>query len=144
MGESVHKVDQKGRVSVPAQFRRKLEVDDPDCAQGLNPNVVLIYGLYGGRCLEGYSVLTFGELNDSISRMPRFSEDRKILERIINTKSLFTQLDENGRFVLPARLREQVGIGDEAYFAGMGDRFQVWAPDAFAADEAGIAADLAA
>ena len=144
MGESVHRVDQKGRVSVPAQFRRKLEVDDPDCAQGLNPNLVLIYGLYGGRCLEGYSVLTFGELNDSISRMPRFSEDRKILERIINTKSLFTQLDENGRFVLPARLREQVGIGDEAYFAGMGDRFQVWAPDAYAADEAGIAEDLAA
>ena len=31
-GESVHKVDQKGRVSVPAPFRRVLEEGDPDWA----------------------------------------------------------------------------------------------------------------
>ena len=71
--------------------------------------MVLIYGLHGGVCLEGYSMRTFGELNESISRMPRFSEDRKALERIINTKALFTQVDETGRIVLPDRLREQIG-----------------------------------
>jgi MraZ protein len=146
MGESVHKVDQKGRVSVPAQFRRKLEADDPDYDKHENPTpaVVLIYGLHRGVCLEGYSMLTFGELNDSISAMSRFSEDRKALERIVNTKALFTQVDETGRIVLPQRLREQIGIGDEAYFAGMGDRFQVWSPEAYAADEARLVQALEA
>ena len=43
-GESVHKVDQKGRVSVPAPFRRVLEEGDPDWTEGLNPNLVIIYG----------------------------------------------------------------------------------------------------
>ena len=36
-GESVHKVDQKGRVSVPAPFRRVLEEGDPDWAAGQDP-----------------------------------------------------------------------------------------------------------
>ena len=55
-GESVHKVDQKGRVSVPASFRRVLEEGDPDWAPGQNPNFVLIYGMPSGHCLEGYTV----------------------------------------------------------------------------------------
>ena len=46
-GESVHKVDQKGRVSVPAPFRRVLEEGDPDWTHGQNPNLVLIYGMPG-------------------------------------------------------------------------------------------------
>ncbi|MCB1402509.1 MAG: cell division/cell wall cluster transcriptional repressor MraZ, partial [Rhodobacteraceae bacterium] len=41
-GESVHKVDQKGRVSVPAPFRRVLEEGDPDWSSGQNPTLVLI------------------------------------------------------------------------------------------------------
>ena len=36
-GESVHKVDQKGRVSVPASFRRVIEEGDPDWGAGVNP-----------------------------------------------------------------------------------------------------------
>ena len=36
-GESVHKVDQKGRVSVPAPFRRVLEEGDPDWTDGAEP-----------------------------------------------------------------------------------------------------------
>jgi DNA-binding transcriptional regulator/RsmH inhibitor MraZ len=35
-----------------------------------------------------------------------------------------------------------IGLGDEALFAGMGDKFQIWAPEAFAEDEARIAAEL--
>jgi MraZ protein len=141
MGESVHKVDQKGRVSVPVQFRRKLEADDPDFDRADNPTpaLVLIYGLHGGVCLEGYSMETFGELNDSISRQGRFSDERTALERIVNTKALFTQVDETGRIVLPQRLRDQIGVTDEAYFAGMGDRFQIWAPGAYAAEETRLA-----
>ena len=30
------------------------------------------------------------------------------------------------------------GLDDEALFAGMGEHFQIWAPDAYAADKAGI------
>ena len=127
-GESVHKVDGKGRVSVPASFRRVLEEGDPDWTEGLNPTFVLVYGSPSGRCLDGYTVEGIAKIDDKISRLPTFSPERKALERWLNTQSVYVQVDENGRMVLPARLREQIGLGDEATFAGMGDRFQIWAP----------------
>lgn len=133
-GESVHKVDAKGRVSVPAPFRRVLEEGDPDWAPGQNPNLVLIYGGPSGRCLEGYTIEAVAALDDKISRMPTFSRNRKALERWLNTKSVYAQMDETGRVVLPQKLRELMGIEAEAFFAGMGDKFEIWAPDEFQAD----------
>lgn len=135
-GESVHKVDQKGRVSVPAPFRRVLEEGDPDWTEGLNPNLVIIYGRSSKRpCLEGYTIRAIGEIDDMISALPRFSPERELIERFVNTHSVYAQVDENGRMVLSARLREMIGLRDEAYFAGMGDKFQIWTPDGFAEDE---------
>lgn len=142
-GESVHKVDQKGRVSVPAPFRRVLEEGDPDWSAGLNPNFVLIYGMPGSARLEGYTIEGIGKIDDAVSRMPRFSKSRAILERMLNTKSVYAQVDENGRIVLPVRLRELIGLDGEALFAGMGDKFQVWAPDAFGIDDGDLENALA-
>jgi MraZ protein len=139
-GESVHKVDQKGRVSVPAQFRRALEEGDPDWAPGQNPTFVLIYGIPGSDCLEGYTVEGANRLNDKVARMPSFSQARKLLERLLNTQSVQAQVDENGRIVLSQRLRDKFGLDAEAYFAGMGTHFQIWSPTAYAADMAAIEA----
>lgn len=138
-GESVHKVDSKGRVSIPAAFRRVLEEGDPDWVPGNNPNLVLIYGLHGKSCLEGYSIKKMEELDDKISDLPDFSPERVALERTINTQAIYAQVDENGRMVVPARLREMIGVTSEATFAGMGDRFQIWEPGAYAEDMRRIA-----
>ena len=137
-GEGVHKVDQKGRVSVPASFRRVIEEGDPDWGAGVNPTFVLIYGMPSGHCLEGYTMAGAQALDEKVSRLPSFSKQRRALERLLNTQSVYVQIDENGRIVLPQRLREQFGLDTEAYFAGMGEHFQVWAPDAYAADMAGL------
>ena len=55
-GEAENKVDNKGRVSIPAAFRRILEEGDPDWSSGLNPNLVIVYGRRNRKCLEGYSI----------------------------------------------------------------------------------------
>ena len=88
-GESVHKVDQKGRVSVPAPFRRVLEEGDPDWAERLNPNLVLIYGMPSGHCLEGYTIEGAARLDEKVSRLPTFSKERRALERLLNTQSIY-------------------------------------------------------
>jgi len=134
-GESVNKVDQKGRVSIPAPFRRVLEEGDPEWAPGLNPNLVIVYGRKQ-TCLECFSIRGMEEIDNLIAKLPRFSRKREALERAVHTKSVYAQVDENGRTVLPQRLREMIGIGDEAFFAGMGDKFQIWEPNAYAADQA--------
>jgi MraZ protein len=138
-GEVVQKVDQKGRVSVPAQFRRVLEEGDPDWSPGQNPNMVLIYGMPSGNCLDGYTIEGAAELDAKVSRLRPFSKDRRALERLLNAQSIYAQVDENGRIVLPQRLRDSFGLAEEALFAGMGGHFQVWSPAAYEADMQGIA-----
>ena len=130
-GESLHKVDAKGRVSVPAPFRRVLEEGDPDFSRGSSPNFVIVYGGVRGDCLEGYTISSISKVDKLISKLPRFSKDREMLERFINTQSTYMQLDETGRIVLSHRLKEKIGIGDEAIFAGMGEKFQIWEPKNF-------------
>ena len=113
-GEGVHKVDQKGRVSVPASFRRAIEEEDPDWGPGVNPTFVLIYGMPSGHCLEGYTMAGAQALDDKVARLPSFSKHRRALERLLNTQSVYVQIDENGRIVLPQRLREKFGLDSEA------------------------------
>lgn len=139
-GESVHKVDQKGRVSVPAPFRRVLEEGDPDWQPGLNPNLVLIYGMKRGNCLEGYTIEGANALDEKVSRMPTFSMARRALERLLNTNSVYAQVDDTGRIGLPAKLREMFGIETDAVFAGMGEHFQIWSPEELRADTAALEA----
>jgi MraZ protein len=91
-----------------------------------------------GNCLEGYSMEGVARLDEKVSRLPTFSRQRRALERLLNTQSIYAQVDENGRIVLPQRLREMFGLDSEALFAGMGEHFQVWAPEQFRADMAAI------
>ena len=130
-GESLHKVDAKGRVSVPAAFRRVLEEGDPDFSSGSFPNCVIVYGGVRGDCLEGYTISSISKVDKLISKLPRFSKDREMLERFINTQSTYMQLDETGRIVLSHLLKEKAGIRDEAIFAGMGEKFQIWEPKSY-------------
>jgi transcriptional regulator MraZ len=133
-GESIHKVDGKGRVSIPAPFRRVLEEGDPDWKPGQNPTFVLVYGRKGRNCLEGYSMKSMEAVDDMISALPQYSRQREILERRLNSKSVYAHVDENGRIVLSAKLRDQVGIKSEAMFAGMGEKFQIWEPSDYQDD----------
>ncbi len=137
-GEAVNKIDQKGRVSVPASFRRTLEEGDPDWVPGGQPNMVLIWGGPGGKCLVGYTILGAAALDEKISRLPTFSKQRKALERWFSSQSVYAQVDDTGRFVLSAKLREMIGIESEVMFAGMGDKFEIWEPGAYAADMADL------
>ncbi|MCC6008692.1 MAG: division/cell wall cluster transcriptional repressor MraZ [Rhodobacteraceae bacterium] len=137
-GESVHKVDGKGRVSIPAAFRRVLEEGDPEWTDGLAPNLVVVYGDHRRQFLEGYTMQAIAEVDERISRLPRGSKPRRILERMFNGQSLQTQVDPTGRLVLPQKLREKIGLGEEALFIATGDTFQIWKPEAFESHQAEI------
>lgn len=134
-GESHHKVDLKGRVSIPASFRRVLEAGDPDWTEGLNPNLVIVYGDHRRNYLECYTVDAIDEVDDQIAALPRGSKERRVLEVLFSGQSHATQVDETGRLVLPARLRDKIGLEAEAFFIATGDTFQIWEPGAYTAAE---------
>ena len=134
-GESHHKVDSKGRVSIPASFRRVLEAADPNYRDGDNAELVIVYGDHRRNYLECYTMEAIDEVDSKIDALPRGSQQRKMLQRLFHGQSLPTAVDETGRLVLPAKLRQKIDLDNEAFFIAAGDTFQIWKPETYETEE---------
>jgi MraZ protein len=130
-GESHHKVDAKGRVSIPALFRRVLESGDSNWQSGDAPELVIVYGDRRREFLECYTMDAIEGVDVKIDALPRGSQERKVLQRMFHGQSFPTSVDETGRLVLPAKLRAKIGLDGEAFFIAAGDTFQIWKPETY-------------
>lgn len=137
-GEFTQKVDQKGRVSVPADFRRVLEKGDPEWREGLRPRVRIVWGDPRRKFLECFTIEAIRQVEAQIAALPRGSSTRRLLEMVMISGSDNCEVDPDGRIVLGQRLRERAGLpdGGDAVFAGALDTFQIWHPDAWEGDRA--------
>ncbi len=135
-GEGHLKVDSKGRVSIPASFRRVVEKGDPDWPSGPRPNLVIVYGLDTQRQLDCYTIEAMDEIEARIAKMQPGSIPRKMAERVFHGRAMDTQIDEDGRIVLPKFLRDKIGLASEAFFIAAGDHFEIWKPETYAEIEA--------
>ncbi|ARO14928.1 RsmH methytransferase inhibitor [Ketogulonicigenium robustum] len=132
-GEYVQKIDGKGRMSIPADFRRVLEGHDPDWAPGANPGLYLLYGEHLKNCLHVYTVAAFRQIAQGIQAMPQGAPQRRIASRLILGQSVRLDVDKDGRVVMPADQRAKLGIAEgEVRFTGAGDHFEIWENQTFA------------
>ena len=121
-----HRIDPKGRLPVPAVFRRALAESSP---------VVVVTPL--DQCLAAYPPSEWSRLEDQLRALPAFSRPAKALTRLLTSRAVDCELDVQGRILLPASLRSAAGLDREALVIGVLNRFEVWAPDrwdAFVAD----------
>ena len=134
-GNFTTKVDAKGRMSIPAPFRRGLEAGDPNWQSGVDPECVVVYGPKTQRHLEVYTVAAFEEVEDKILAMPKGSVKRKRLQRYFSGASHTLSIDNTGRIVLPQKLREKIGLDGDVFYLGTTDTFQIWNPAEYEALE---------
>lgn len=132
-GEITAKVDAKARVLIPVSFRRVLEAGDPGWSSGTRPKLVMVYGDPRRNFVECFTVAEMRRLEGRIMRLPPGDTNRRILQRNYITLSLVTEVDEDGRIVLPTRVREKLALGPdeigpatEVTFAGVLDTFHLW------------------
>ena len=135
-GSDTIKVDGKGRISIPAAFRRVIAASDPDYREGEKANVIIVFGDQNQTWLDVYTVEAMAEVEAMIDRMPRGSDEREALEDLMSGYAMDAEVDADGRMVLPARLREKMGLADEVTYLAKNDYFQLWSPLAFRANEA--------
>ncbi|MHA6324351.1 division/cell wall cluster transcriptional repressor MraZ [Roseivivax sp. CAU 1753] len=132
-GEGHQKVDKKGRVSIPASFRRVLEAGDPGWDTGKSPEFVIVYGDHRRKYLECYTIQAIEDVEERIEALQRGSNERKMLERLYSGLSVDAAVDETGRFVMTQKLRDKIGVSldSEAFFIASGDTFQIWNPETY-------------
>lgn len=130
----VNKVDRKGRVSVPAQFRATLA---DQAFQGIVAYPSLIdpaIDAFGREMLEQMSQRRFDQTmedGDFERALLGGGDDGDDTVETIMAMARELPFDGDGRIVLPAQLAEAAGITDRAAFVGRGTRFQIWSPESF-------------
>lgn len=119
-----NKIDAKGRVSVPSQFRSSL----------INESFsgMVIYESFVNECIEGCDIERIKKLSESIDNLDPFSEERDAFATAVLGGSTQISIDGDGRALLPAELLKKVNIKNELVFIGKGSTFEIWEPKKFA------------
>lgn len=119
-----NKVDAKGRVSIPAAFRSVLERDG--YAGG-----IYCYPSLDAPALDAGGERLAKKIDGLLSGLPDYSDERDELSVALYGDVQVLSIDGDGRIVLPQQLREHAGIEGEVTFVGLGEKFQMWAPERF-------------
>jgi MraZ protein len=121
-GTYQHRIDPKGRLPVPAPFRRRLS------QMGARSVVVTLLD----ECLAAYAPADWERLEAQLVALPAFSKPVKGLARLLASRAVDCGLDGQGRILLSASLRHAAGLLREATVIGVLNRFEVWSPERWA------------
>src|SRR3989344_3137797 len=121
IGEYIHSLDEKNRVSLPAKFRREM-----------GKVVVITPGLEN--CLFVFSSSAWQEVERKLtgtqtdSKLSFLRKDLRVFNRNMFGQAADAEVDGVGRILLPNFLKEKIGLGSEAVIVGVGDRAEIWNP----------------
>ena len=115
-----NKIDKKGRVSFPSSFRNILPKT--------NKSEIILYKSIKSPSIEGCGVGRLNEIARRINNLDFFSEDYDDFSTSIFSEIVTTNIDKEGRFLIPEELKQYAGIKTEAAFFGQGHFFQIWEP----------------
>ena len=119
-GNFTHTVDEKGRVSLPAEFRRVL-------TERNETSIVLTnYISEGSRCLEGFGQLAWQEFEDKLRKKSRFNAKLQKLENYYLSRAAECPVDPSGRILLPQHLRTYAGLEKNVVFTSSVHGFRLW------------------
>ena len=74
--------------------------------------------------------LTFNQFAIRINKLDIFSDDQDDFSTSIFSELIPTNIDKEGRFLIPDNLKSYAKISSEATFIGQGLYFQIWEPHA--------------
>jgi len=131
LGTHQNKLDAKGRVSVPAQFRAALKSLTAAAEAGSSGGVpIVLRQSHQYPCIEAWARKTFDELASPLSEYDQFSQEHDDFAMALYSDAYLMETDKEGRIVLPAELVTHAGLTEAVTFIGMGKTFQIWEPAA--------------
>ncbi len=119
LGSYLHQLDPKGRVSLPAPFRRGRE-SDPFVLIRVQPEALSLYPDDDWATVQA-------DLRLLAKRQP------ELRHQVLGITANATRVvpDKQGRILIPERMRGEVGLGGEALVVGALDHIEIWDPERF-------------
>jgi len=113
IGEYLHNLDEKGRVSLPAKFRLEL-----------SEGAVVTRGL--DNCLFLYTKKEWEKLAEKLAALPFSQANSRAFSRLMLAGAMDVEMDKQGRVVLPEYLRQFASLKKSVVIAGLYSRMEIW------------------
>ena len=123
IGEYTHNLDSKGRMAVPAKFRK-----------GLTGGAIITRGL--DRCLFVFNKSEWDTLAKKLIALPLAQANSRAFVRLMLAGAADAEIDQQGRILIPDYLREYADLSakggsasggkKQAVVAGLYNRLEIW------------------
>ena len=114
LGEYEHTIDEKNRLTLPAKFRETF-------ADGL----VVTRGMDG--CLDVYTKADWERhVRGRLEPLDPFSREARVMQRFAFSGAAESDLDRQGRIMVPPALVAHAALHREVVVAGVGDHLEIW------------------
>ncbi len=114
-------VDPKGRLIVPAAFRKALP---------MAVNTFVIARWFDG-CLAGFDPNGWKQVLRQFLTLDGGQKQHRQLRRSVAGRAVEARIDRQGRVLIPRKLLDRAGITDRATIIGAVDRVEIWNPDRY-------------
>tara|TARA_B100000029_G_C17019462_1_gene757967 strand:- start:13 stop:453 length:441 start_codon:yes stop_codon:yes gene_type:complete len=119
LGEHDVPVDDKGRIFVPAEFRKKLPPE-------ANDTLVVVRGF--DRCLTAYPQHIWEVTAGKLLGLPQTERKIRGFIRAMLSQAAEVKMDRQGRASVPRKLLDKANIGDQMVVIGALDKLEFWNP----------------
>ena len=117
MGRGDARVDEKGRIKVPTNFRRVIEERyGSDC----------FITSFDGLKARVYPLSVWREFQARLAKVPSTAVAKDKLLKLVNYYGALDAIDAQGRLLVPSILREVAGIRGDVVVLGKEDYLEVW------------------
>lgn len=129
LGSYLYQLDEKGRLSLPAAFRR----------EATDQRFVLVQAY--APALQLYPESTWVEVEERLMDLLRHQPEARMWVLSVLANAVEVVPDAQGRILVPARLKEAAELSGTVMLVGLVDRIELWNPERF---EEGVAASAGA
>ena len=112
-GEHEHTIDDKKRLILPSKFRAPL-AGGVVLAKGFEPSI------------DVYPLEAWNANVARVADLDSFSPEARRMKRYVFAGALVTELDAQGRVLVPQKLAEHAGLGRDVVIAGVHDHLEIW------------------
>ncbi|MFA6324981.1 MAG: division/cell wall cluster transcriptional repressor MraZ [Candidatus Paceibacterota bacterium] len=117
IGEYIHTIDEKNRVSLPVKFRKEM-----------GKKIIITPGL--DNCLFIFTLNEWKKvskrLSDSGSDLSFLKADKRSFNRFMFGRAVDVEVDSIGRILIPDFLKDLIKPLNKVAVIGMGDRLEIW------------------
>ncbi len=113
IGEYIHTLDEKKRVSLPVKFRKEV-----------GKKIIVTAGL--DNCLWIFTLAQWKKISEKLSNFSMLQADNRSFNRYMFGSATEVEVDTIGRILLPEFLVTRANLKNKIAVVGVQDRVEIW------------------